>query len=74
MPDKLETRFGTLNFFDGFPDKASTEKLYDNLDFGHAPCRPTCSAIPRPVSQWANRKGMLEWGGRPMPPCRSSRP
>lgn len=35
-PNKLETRFGTLNFFDGFPDKASTEKLYDNLDFQHA--------------------------------------
>jgi hypothetical protein len=32
-PDKIETRFGTLNFFDGFPDKESAEKLYDNLDF-----------------------------------------
>jgi hypothetical protein len=21
MPDKVETRLGTLNFFDGFPDK-----------------------------------------------------
>jgi hypothetical protein len=29
----VETRFGTLNFFDGFPDKPSVEKLYDNLDF-----------------------------------------
>ena len=35
-PDKVETRFGTLNFFDGFPDKASAEKLYDNLDFQRA--------------------------------------
>jgi hypothetical protein len=33
IPDQLETRFGTLNFVDGFPDDASTEKLYDNLDF-----------------------------------------
>jgi hypothetical protein len=32
-PDKVETRLGTLNFFDGFPDKASAEKLFDNLDF-----------------------------------------
>lgn len=32
-PDKVETRFGALNFFDGFPDKPSVEKLYDNLDF-----------------------------------------
>ena len=36
MPDKVETRFGTLNFFDGFPDQASTEKLFDNLDFQRA--------------------------------------
>jgi hypothetical protein len=35
-PDKVETRFGTLNFFDGFPDKASVERLYDNLDFQRA--------------------------------------
>ncbi len=33
IPDKVETHFGTLNFFDGVPDKAPTEKLYDNLDF-----------------------------------------
>ena len=32
-PAKVETRLGTLNFFDGFPDKATAEKLYDNLDF-----------------------------------------
>src|ERR1035438_3091268 len=32
-PDKVETRIGTLNFFDGFPDKATVEKVYDNLDF-----------------------------------------
>ena len=35
-PDTVETRFGTLKFFDGFPDKASVEKLYDNLDFQRA--------------------------------------
>ena len=35
-PDKVETRFGTLNFFDGFPDKPSVEKLYDNLDYQRA--------------------------------------
>ena len=28
-PDKVETRLGTLNFFDGFPDNATVEKLYD---------------------------------------------
>ena len=36
MPDKVETRLGALKFFDGFPDDASVEKLYDNLDFQRA--------------------------------------
>ena len=32
-PDRLETRIGTLNLFDGVPDKATAQKVYDNLDF-----------------------------------------
>jgi hypothetical protein len=32
-PDSVETRLGTLKFFDGFPDDATVEKVYDNLDF-----------------------------------------
>lgn len=36
MPDQIDTRIGTLNFFDGFPDDATAEKLYDNLDFQRA--------------------------------------
>jgi hypothetical protein len=60
IPDKVETRFGTLNFFDGVPDKASTEKLYDNLDFQRA-VQAYLLALPV-VSQWANRKGTLEVG------------
>jgi hypothetical protein len=35
-PNKVESRLGTLNFFDGFPDNATAEKLYDNLDFQRA--------------------------------------
>lgn len=31
-PDTVETRLGTLRFFDGMPDAATVEKLYDNLD------------------------------------------
>jgi hypothetical protein len=31
-PDTVETRLGTLKFFDGMPDKATVDKLYDNLD------------------------------------------
>jgi hypothetical protein len=32
-PDTVETRIGTLKFFDGMPDKDTVEKCYDNLDF-----------------------------------------
>jgi hypothetical protein len=32
-PDSVETRLGTLKFFDGYPDEATVEKAYDNLDF-----------------------------------------
>ena len=31
-PDKLETSIGTMNFFDGVPDEASVEKVYNYLD------------------------------------------
>ena len=32
-PESVQTRIGTLKFFDGFPDDATAEKVYDNLDF-----------------------------------------
>ncbi len=33
-PDVVETeRLGTLTFFDGMPDEATVQKVYDNLDF-----------------------------------------
>jgi hypothetical protein len=35
-PDSVATRLGVLRFFDGFPDKATVEKVYDNLDFQRA--------------------------------------
>ncbi|MDQ7827161.1 MAG: DUF1254 domain-containing protein [Candidatus Eremiobacteraeota bacterium] len=59
-PDKVETRLGTLKFFDGFPDKDTVEKLYDNLDFQRAVQAYLLGLAP--VSQAANRKGMLEVG------------
>lgn len=31
-PDKVETPIGKLEFFDGVPNKATIDKLYDNLD------------------------------------------
>jgi len=32
-PNRVETRIGTLEFFDGIPSKETAELLYDNLDF-----------------------------------------
>lgn len=32
-PRSVETRIGKLNFFDGYPDDATSKKIYDNLDF-----------------------------------------
>lgn len=60
MPDRVDTRLGTLRFFDGFPDDASVEKLYDNLDFQRAVQAYLLGLAP--VSQLANRKGMAELG------------
>ena len=59
-PDKVETRLGTLKFFDGFPDKATVDKLYDNLEFQRAVQAYLLGLAP--VSQVANRKGILDVG------------
>ncbi len=36
IPDSVETRLGTLEFADGFPEDATVEKVYDNLDFARS--------------------------------------
>ena len=32
-PDRVETRIGTLEFFDGIPTEETAARVYDNLDF-----------------------------------------
>jgi hypothetical protein len=32
-PQSIDTRIGKLRFFDGYPDDATTQKIYDHLDF-----------------------------------------
>ena len=59
-PDKVETRLGTLRFFGGFPDQASVDKLYDNLDFQRA-VQAYLLALPV-VSQVSNRDAILQVG------------
>ena len=60
IADQVDTPFGTLHFVDGFPDKESTAKLHDNLDFQRA-VQAYLLGLPA-VSQWANRKGILDFG------------
>ncbi|MGV3633851.1 MAG: DUF1254 domain-containing protein [Pseudorhodoplanes sp.] len=60
IPDTLETRIGKLNFFGGFPDQPSVDKLYDNLDFQRA-VQAYLLALPV-VNQVGNRDGILSLG------------
>jgi hypothetical protein len=60
VPDRIDTRLGTLQFFDGFPENATAEKLYDNLDFQRA-VQAYLLAIPA-VSQAANRNAIRTLG------------
>lgn len=59
-PNQVETRLGTLNFFDGVPDQASTEKIYDSLDFQRA-IQAYLLALPI-VNQVGNRDNILTAG------------
>lgn len=58
--NSVETRLGTLKFFDGFPDNATAQKLFDNLDFQRA-VQAYLMAIPA-VSQATNRNAMRTLG------------
>ena len=60
MPDQVDSRLGTLNFFDGFPDDATVEKLYDNLDFQRA-VQSYLLGLPA-VSMNALAKGLMGFG------------
>ncbi len=58
--DELETRLGTLTFFDGVPDKKTVQIVYDYLDFQHA-FQAYLNGI-QIASMDALRKGILEFG------------
>jgi hypothetical protein len=59
-PDSVETRLGTLKFFDGFPTKETSQKVYDNLDFMRG-VETFLNFIPA-ASIEAIRLGMVELG------------
>ena len=60
MPDTVETRLGTLKFFDGFPDQPTVEKIYDNLDFQRAVQAYLLALAP--VNMAGLREGLLTVG------------
>jgi hypothetical protein len=59
-PDSVATRLGTLKFFDGFPDEATVQKVYDNLDFQRG-VQAFLAALPA-ASMYAMRKGHRTFG------------
>jgi hypothetical protein len=59
-PDTVETRLGTLKFFDGFPDDATVQKAYDNLDFQRG-VQAFLAAMPG-ASAYGLREGLRSQG------------
>lgn len=59
-PDKLETRIGTLNLFDGVPDKETAKKVFENLYFQRG-VQAFMSGI-QIASMTGLRKGLMEFG------------
>jgi hypothetical protein len=59
-PETVATRIGTLNFFDGLPDKETTQKVYDNLDFMRG-VETFLNFVPA-ASIEGMRRGMVEAG------------
>ena len=60
VPDKVETSIGTLNLNYGYPDDATTRKIYDNLDASRA-LQAYLLAIPI-VNQAGMRDSLRKFG------------
>ncbi len=59
-PDSLKTSIGTMKFFDGVPDEASIDKVYDFIDRSRA-VDSFLNCIPT-MSMYSIREGMREFG------------
>jgi len=66
-PDQVNSRIGTLKFFDGMPTEATVEKVYDNLDFMRG-VEVFLNGIPA-TSIEGIRLGMLEMGAKDSSYC-----
>src|SRR5436190_4529926 len=60
VPDKIESSIGTLNLNYGYPDDATAQKVYDNLDASRA-LQAYLLAIPI-VNQAGMRDSMRQLG------------
>ncbi|MGD8270372.1 MAG: DUF1254 domain-containing protein [Desulfobacterales bacterium] len=71
-PDQVETRLGTLKFFDGVPTAETAEKVWDHLDFSRAVesmimTTPTASlqGFRKGIQKWGpDNETMIYWHGR----------
>jgi hypothetical protein len=61
-PDTVQTRIGTLKFFDGLPDAETVRKAYDQVDFGRG-VEAFLSGIPA-ASVHAMCNGLEEIGAK----------
>jgi len=61
-PDRVESRIGTLTYFDGMPDVDTVQKVYNNLDFMRG-VDVFLNFIPA-TSIEALRRGMAEAGAK----------
>ncbi len=59
-PAEVQTRLGTLRFFDGFPDDATVRTLYENLDFQRAVQAYLLGLAP--VDMATMRTALSRWG------------
>jgi hypothetical protein len=59
-PDRVDTRIGTLHFFDGLPDEPTVERVYENLDFQRA-VQAFLDSLPAAALS-AMRAGMRTFG------------
>ena len=61
-PESVDTRIGTLKFFDGLPDEATVKAVYDNLDFSRG-MEAFLQFVPA-ASLEALRQGAIELGSK----------
>jgi len=60
IPDEVETRLGTLKFFDGVPTEETAAKVWDQLDFQRA---VECMILTTPAASLSGfRRGIREYG------------